>query len=105
MLVNFKTLIGGSVLAAVMVIPVISHAAEVDGRLNSQVVRINQAARLGQIGPGEAAHLRGEAYRIRREIHVMRMHHGGSLTPYQRARINGQENTLDRQIFRFRHRY
>lgn len=105
MKLNMKALLGGSLLAAAMVLPAVSHAAEVDARLNNQMVRINQAARMRQIGPGEAAHLRGEAYRIRREIRYMRMRNGGVLTPRQRARINQQENYFDRQIFRYRHRY
>lgn len=105
MKMNLKALLGGSLLTVAMVLPAISHAAEVDARLNNQMVRINQAARMGQIGPGEEARLSGEAYRIRREIRFMRMRNGGVLRPDQRARINMQESRLDRQIFRLRHQY
>lgn len=101
---KMKAVLGGSLFAAVMLLPAVSHAAEVDARLNNQMVRINQGYRMGQIGPGEAARLRGQAYQVRRELRFMRMRNGGVLRPDQRARINWQENQLDRRIFNLRHR-
>lgn len=98
-----RALVGGSFLAAIMIVPAISQAAPIDNRLHNETARINQGVASGQLTPREAARLRAHKRHIRHEVNRMRMRNGGTLTPRQRARIRRQENRLSHHIYRHKH--
>lgn len=98
-----KNLLGGALLAAAFVVPVLSHAAEVDHRLHHETARIHQGVQSGQLTHREAAHLRAEKRAIKRETRYLRIHNGGYLTHRQRARVNRQENRLSHQVYHEKH--
>src|SRR6185369_5395979 len=96
-----KKLILSTVLTVVAVTGL--SAAEVDYRRDEQVNRINQGVRSGSLTRGEAARLRAEESHVRREVAHDRFNNGGHLTPYQRNRVNRQENRISSQIYRYKH--
>lgn len=93
----------GALLAAAFVLPVLSHAAEVDHRLYNETARINQGVRSGRLTYREAAHLHAEKRAIRHETNILRARNGGTLTPRERARINRQENHLSHKVYAEKH--
>jgi len=89
-------------VAALLVAAIPSiNAATIDQRRENQQDRIAQGVRSGQLTAHETASL-GEA-RVNRQIRTDRLDHNGHLTAGERARINGEQNRLSRQIYRDKH--
>ena len=72
-----------------------------NARIAHQEQRINQGIRLGRIGPGEAARLRGNLHRIRQEERDMARQDGTHLTPADQAVLTQQLDESSRTIGRF----
>lgn len=80
-----------------------SQAGEIYNRRERQQDRIAQGVAGGSLQPWETARLEHEEAAINREVARDRFYHGGTLTPYERYRINHQLNSVSNQIYRYKH--
>lgn len=93
-------------------VPVLSHAADQDGkfaqnhsrreqvnqRLANQNQRIKTQVAEGDLTKKQAARLHREHRQIRREERLMASQHGGHITKAEQRVLNQQENAVSRQI-------
>jgi hypothetical protein len=80
-----------------------SQAGEIYNRRERQQDRIAQGVAGGTLRPWETARLEHEEAGINREISRDRFYHGGSLTAGERCRINHQLDGVSNQIYRYKH--
>jgi hypothetical protein len=73
---------------------------EVNGRLANQNARISNKVANGKMGVAEAAKLHSEDHAIRGEERSMAKKDGGHITKADKAKINRQENRVNRRIIR-----
>jgi hypothetical protein len=79
------------------------NAATVNQRRESQQDRIGQGVKSGQLTAHETASLEGKESRLNHQIRNDRRHDNGHLTAGERARVNREQNTLSRGIYRDKH--
>lgn len=72
--------------------------AQVNARLANQDARIDQEAKTGQIGPGQAARLHAADQRIRAHEQHMAAMHGGDITVREQAKLNAEEDRVSHRI-------
>lgn len=84
-------------VAAAVLFAVPAFAAPVGARSASLQSRINQGAASGQLTGPEAARLQHQENRLNRELARDRRD-GGGLSMHERAKIQRQENRLSRHV-------
>ena len=72
--------------------------AEVNRRLANQKRRVKQEVKEGEMGKGQAATLKRQDRRIRKEERAMAKQNGGHITKQERRKLNRQENAVSREI-------
>lgn len=72
-------------------------------RKENQQDRIAQGVRSGQLTPGETARLERQQQGINREQHRMRRSDNGHLTRADRKALNRRQNRASRNIYRKKH--
>ncbi|MDD5249726.1 MAG: hypothetical protein PHY45_12105 [Rhodocyclaceae bacterium] len=72
--------------------------AEVNQRLANQHQRINTEVKEGDLTRGQAAKLKRDDRRIRREERAMASQNGGHITKQEQRTLNRQENAVSNQI-------
>ncbi len=72
--------------------------AEVNGRLVNENHRVVVARRDGAISKARAMRLHAKAHLIRVQERRMAVRHGGHITRIEKARLNREENRLNRHI-------
>jgi hypothetical protein len=75
--------------------------AEVNQRIDNQTSRIDNKFSASEINRPEAYHLQNEDRRIGREENRFENRHDGCITRPEQARLNHQENRVNRQIRRW----
>jgi len=91
-----------SLIAAVLVLAAPALAQSVGQRSDNLQGRINQGVASGQLNATEAARLQRQENRLQREIARDRVD-GGGLTAHERAKIQRQENRLSRHVYAQKH--
>ena len=79
------------------------NAATVNQRRENQQDRIAQGVKSGQLTAHETASLEGKESRLNHQIRNDRRHDDGHLTAGERTRVNREQNTLSRDIYRDKH--
>jgi hypothetical protein len=90
----------GLVFAATIAV---SSAATANQRRENQQDRIAQGVISGRLTAHETASLEGREAGLNRQIRDDRKDHNGHLTAGERMRINREQNTLSRNIYRDKH--
>jgi hypothetical protein len=76
---------------------------EVNARERNQQKRIGEGLEKGSLTAGEASNLEHKEAKVGREVHNDRVANGGTLTPAEKAKVNGQQNKLSKQIYNKKH--
>ncbi len=76
---------------------------EVNARDRAQQKRIGEGLENGSLTAGEASKLEKKETKLNAEQRDMREDNGGKLTPAEKAKVNGQQNKLSKQIYRTKH--
>lgn len=76
---------------------------EVGQRRENQQDRIAQGIRSGQLRPGETARLEGQQQNINRQVAADRQANGGRLTGSERSAINRRQNRASGNIYAKKH--
>ena len=97
-----NSLTAGFLFAATLVT---SNAATVNQRRENQQDRIAQGVRSGQLTAHETASLERKEAGLNHQIRHDGYEHDGHLTNGERARVNREQNTLSRDIYRDKHNY
>lgn len=92
-------LIGAGMLAGA------ADAQTVNRREANQQRRIDNGVASGRLTPGEAARDQRQQYSINAQEARMRERSGGTLTPYQRGRLQQRENNASRHIYNSKHNW
>ncbi len=79
------------------------NAATVNQRRENQQDRIAQGVKSGQLTAHETGSLEGKEARLNHQIRNDRRHDDGHLTAGERARVNREQNTVSRDIYRDKH--
>ncbi len=77
--------------------------AQINQRRENQQDRIAAGIRDRQLSPREVVHLENRESRVNREIRFDRARDNEHLTAAERSRINRQQNSISRNIYRDRH--
>jgi hypothetical protein len=97
-------LTAGAVAAFVVAaLPSGAQAGEVGNRARVQQARINQGVRNGSLTYREYAHDESHLARINAQRRFDLYKNGGSLTPAERARLNGELNVNSGRIYYTKH--
>jgi len=72
--------------------------AEVNARLRNQNKRINKEVKEGEMSKGEAAKLKSNDRKIRKEERLMASQNNGHITKSEQKTLNQQENANSRKI-------
>jgi hypothetical protein len=76
---------------------------EVDARRSNQQQRIANGIASGKLNAGQTARLEKGESAINQETHTDRALNGGTLTPGEKAAINGQQNVESGKIYQDKH--
>lgn len=79
------------------------NAATINQRKENQQDRIAQGVKSGRLTAHETASLEGKEARLNHQIRNDRRGDNGHLTSGERARVNREQNTLSRDIYRDKH--
>lgn len=77
--------------------------AQVNGQRENQQDRIAQGVQSGQLSPGETSGLENQQRALNGEVRADRKANGGTLTQAEKQQINGQQNSLSKQIYTDKH--
>jgi hypothetical protein len=78
-------------------------ANQVNARDRAQQKRIGEGMENGSLTAGEASKLEKKETKLNAEQRDMREDNGGKLTPAEKAKVNGQQNKVSKQIYRAKH--
>lgn len=78
-------------------------ANQVNARDRAQQKRIGEGLENGSLTAGEASKLEKKETKLNAEQRDMREDNGGKLTPAEKAKVNGQQNKVSKQIYRAKH--
>ena len=92
-----------TVLGSVVLTAAFAQSSEVGARRENQQDRIAQGVGSGSLTAGETANLEKKEAAINQEVRADRALNGGKLTGQERKIVNGQQNSMSKQIYNDKH--
>ena len=99
------TLVTGALLTSTIALAddVKKPEPKVTNRAENQQKRIAQGVKSGQLTPAETVKLEKKESAIHQEVKAERTLNDGKLTPDERKQVNGQQNSVSKQIYNKKH--